>query len=305
MLTATVTLGSLVDRALYDLEAPAERGRPVVMGSNALSSTTEFEFTLKSGSVDVSDLVEFGSELVLVTGKSGDMDPVYTCSRGYYNTEKAAHAEDAVGSANPQFARRRVADMVDRSFTRLEALGVPLIASSQEYREPGLQYLALGADVREVLQVLYLHPTTGRIVPLDGWQQYDHMPASFSSTGKALKLSRFVSDSDELTVVYTTPYQWSGGFPSEAATVELPEAAVELPALFAAAALVSGREVSRQELDRAEEWSRTEPVRGGAGNALVRLKWQEFYRSLDEARRVVGIEVPTHRPFIKRPKVRI
>jgi hypothetical protein len=68
---------------------------------------------------------------------------------------------------------------------------------------------------------------------------------------------------------------------------------------------VGGREISRQQLDRAEEWARTEPLRGNGGGALVRAKWQDFYRVLDEARRVVQAEVPKTRPLIKRPKVRV
>lgn len=304
MQTATVTLGSLVDRALFEVEAPSERGMPLVMGSNHLENTTDTQFTLTSGSLNPSDLAEFGSELVLVTERSEDVDPIYTVARGYYGTTKAVHAAGTVGAANPQFSRRRTADFIDRALTRLEALGVPLVEAEEMERETGKRHVVLPAEVRQVLQVLYLNETSGRVLELDGWFQYDTVPTATSPTGKLLMLPWYVADSDVLQVVYSTPYTWLGGFPDEAATVTLPVGAVDLPAAYAAAMLMSGREVSRGQLDRAEEWTQTEPLRGQGGTALVRLKWQEFYRTLDEARRVTSFEVPTHRPLVKRPKVR-
>lgn len=305
MQTTSVTLGTLVDRALYELEAPAERGAPLVMGSNHLENTTDTDFTLSVGELSASDIVEFGSELVLVTAKSADVTPIYTCSRAYYGTTAAIHAAASLGSKNPQFARRRVADAIDRALPRLEALGVPMIVSATVSRVAGLRQVELPAAVRQVLQVLYVNTTSGRILELDGWFAYDTVPTAVSSTGKILMLPWYVLDDDDLHLVYSTPYAWTGAYPDEAATVTLPVGAEELPSSYAAAMMIAGREVSRQELDRAEEFSRTSPLQQGSGGALVRATWQNFYRSLDEVRRVVQFEVPTVRPLRTRPKVRI
>lgn len=298
MQTTTVSLGDLVDRALYEIEAPAERGVPLVLGSNHLENATDTQFTLTGGVLQVNDVAEFGSELVLVTAKSADLTPVYTVSRGYYNTTAAAHAAGSTGQANPQFPRRRVAEFVDRALVRLEGLGVPLVSSGTFNRTAGKRQVVLPADVRQVLQVLYVNPTSGRVLEVDNWFQYET-----SDMGNILMLPWYVMDSDELDIVYTEPYTWVGSFPDESATVALPVGAEDLPASYAAAMLVSGREVSRMQLDRAAEWAQTEPLRGQSGGALVRAKWQEFYRTLDEVRRVVDHSVPKHRPFVKRAKV--
>jgi len=306
MQTSSVTLGTLIDRALYELEAPAERGAPLVMGSDFLENTTDTQFTLSTGELSVSDIAEFGSELVLVTAKSADVDPIYTVSRGYYGTAKAVQAAGDLGSKNPQFARRRVADAVDRALPRLEALGVPMITSATMSRTADLRQLELPATCRQVLQVLYVNATSGRVLELEGWFQYDTVPTGVSSTGKLLMLPWYVKNSDSLHLVYSTPYVWAtASFPDETATLTLPIGAEELPSTYAAAMMVAGREVSRQELDRSEEFSRTSNLQQNSGGALVRATWQNFYRTLDEVRRVVTFEVPTARPLRTRPKVRI
>jgi hypothetical protein len=302
--TTTVTLGSLVDSALYEIEHPSERGVALVMSSsNFLENATDTQFKLRSGELKVNDLAEFGSELVMVTAKTADLDPVYTVHRGYYGTTAVAHGAGKVGQSNPQFPRRRVAEFINRSLTRMEAMGVQLVSSATVNRAPGKRYALLPVEVREVLQVLYVNPDTGRVIPLDGWTEWDNMPGEVAGTGKVLSLPWYVMDEDDIHIVYTEPYAWTGQFPAETAQIALPMVAVDIPSTYAAAMLVAGREVSRAQLDRVEEWAQTEPLRGQGGGALVRAKWQEFYRLLDEAKRVVALETPTHRPFIKRPKV--
>ena len=134
---------------------------------------------------------------------------------------------------------------------------------------------------------------------------YDSIPTAKVASGKALRVASYVRDTDDLEVVYQAPYTWSTSpaFPLETATIEMPVGAEDLPAVYAEAWMVSGREVSRQQLDRAQDWENTEPVRGGQSGALVRAKWQEFYRALDEAKRVTQLSVVPHRPFVPRPKL--
>lgn len=307
MQTTTVTLSDMINRTLFELEAATEKGVPVVMSSlDTLENDTDTQFKLASGQLAVSDIVEFGSELCLVTVKSGATPPIYTVQRGYYNTTPVEHVGGTVGHANPQFPRRRIADFLDRARTRMEALGVPMVTSETVDREAGLRQVVLPADTRQVLQVLYVNPSTGRVLELDGWFEYMNVPVTVASTGKLLMLPWYVTDSDELVLVYTEPHVWgTATFPDETATLSLPVGTEDVPVAYAAAMAVGGREISRQQLDRAEEWARTEPLRGNGGGALVRAKWQDFYRVLDEARRVVQAEVPKTRPLIKRPKVRV
>jgi hypothetical protein len=307
MSTVTVTLGQLVDRALLELQGPAEQGRRVVLAEsdNGLTAVDGTTFKLVEGtdgsSVNPTDLIEFGSELLLVTAKTDDPEPLYTAARAYYQTTATTHASGTVGHLNPSHPRRRVAEGVRRSFARLEALGIPFRTVDTFTRQEGYAYLEMPANTREVLQVLYWG-TDGRLRVLDGWRFFDTVPTGKFASGKALNVGYYVADEDELEIVYTTPYRWSSypDEPDEDSTVEMREGSEDLPALYASAWSLSAREISRSELDRSEEWNRSEPQERGQSGALVRARWQEFYRALDEARRLDPPPQPL--VYVPRPK---
>jgi hypothetical protein len=240
---------------------------------------------LTTGSAAVSDVLEFAAELMLVTVAAA---PTYTVSRGYYGTTAVSHAATQTGFRNPQWNRQRVAGAVRRAFPRLEALGVPLIKSTTCYPETTVEsdfnlYIDVPEEVREVLAV------RDDLSEIDHWQFVEDLPTSSGyHTGKVVRLPRWVTDDDDFYVTYRAPYRWSThpAAPVEASTIDIPEGAEDLPSAYAAAWLCSAREISRQEIDRSTEWNQTEPTRGGVSAGLVRAKWQEFYRMLDEVRRI-------------------
>lgn len=290
MSTIAVTLGQLVDRAVYDLMAHDERGARIVLSSSAGSSDVTLAINAGNGRVAVSDVVEFGDELVLVTGVN-DAQTQLTVSRGYYGTTPAALATNAVGHVNPPHSRRRIAEAIRRSFTRLAAFGIPLIVSGTYNTADGETLIQLPEDCLEVLEVLYQSTDTARLYPIQGWRFFDSVPTGKVSTGKAINVPRRTDDSDDIEIVYRAPYRWSThpADPDGDATITMQEGTEDLPALYAAAWLVSAREMSRVEIDKAEEWGRTAQVERGVTAAITRAKWQEFYRALDEARRVVRV----------------
>lgn len=300
MNTTTITLSELIDNALFELEAAEES--PLLTALSAAvadDSVTTFTYTGQD-LIKTTDVVEVDQELMLVTGVSyADPTTTVTVSRGYYSTTAAAHASGAAVRINPTFPRRRVAEGINRSLTRIEALGIRLIVSTTVTRTAGKQFVELPAACREVLRVTYMNPDSGRFVEIPAWNLFQNVPTSVVTSGRALRIPWFVSDLDELIVEYATGHEWTGTFPQESATLTLHEAAVDLPSAYAAAWLVSNREVSRQEIDRGAEWSQSVQQRSGA--PMVRLKWQEFYRTLDEAKRIVTLEVPKRRPRITRP----
>lgn len=287
MALMTLTLEQLVNRAQFDLLDPGGQGMRVVLAED-VSTTSDNSFTLQDANgLNVTDVIEFGDELMLVTGKSTDPTPVITVSRGYFNTTPATYTNGAVGFVNPTYPRRRIAEGVRRAFPRLESLGVPIIKTVTKNRVAGLAYCEMPADCRDVLQVLYFG-TDGRLYKLDGWEFFDNLPTGTWSTGKALNLPRAVSDTDDLEIVYRAPYRWSNhpSDPVPSSTIQIPEGAEDLPCLYAAAWLTSSRDISRTEIDRSEEWNRSAPFSTGSTAALIRARWQEFYRALDEARKL-------------------
>lgn len=302
----TVSLAELVDRALLEVQNQTEQGLRVVMSTPALSTTAGTSFRLVSAdAVHPTDLIEFGDELVMVASKSDDIVPNLTCSRGYYQTTPGVHPDGTVGFVNPQFPRHRVAEAVRRSFARIDALGVSVVLSGVFQREPGQQHVLLPTGTKEVFDVFY-NAGTGRLVELDRWRFEHSLPTSTFSTGNAVLLPTYVSDIDELVIRYRAPYRWSSypNKPTMSSTITVPEGAEDLPSLYAACWLLSAREISRHEIDRSEEWNRSEPVvdRGSPGQ-MVRSKWQEFYRALDEARRVN--HMPARRQYHKMPRRRL
>lgn len=302
MNTVQVTLGTLIDRALTELEAPSERGLRVILDSNDLSTTSDTTFTLTDAdAVNVSDLLEFDDELVLVTAKTDDPVPVFTCARGYYGTTKGTHAAGDVGVVNPAYPRHRVAEGVKRSFSRLESLGIPYVKATSVFPSGQFYWVEVPSEARRVLRVWYENTRYGIIREVGSWDHVRDLPTSVYPTGQILKLPRHSGDIDELHITYQAPYRWSTfpNEPVEASTIRIMEGATDLPAMYAAAWVVSAREISRYELDRTEEWNREATTRTGSSGATVRALWQNFYRSLDEARRLE--DVPQHRPYRRMP----
>jgi hypothetical protein len=302
MALVTVTLGTLIDRALSELRGPHDKGLRVVLSGSLTDSATTFSL-VDGSAVNVSDLIEFGSELMLVTAKTADVVPVFTVARGYYGTTAAAQSASAVGEVNPPYPRIRLADAVRRSFARLEALGLPLVTTSTFNRVTDKRHVLLGESVREVLRVSHLDEETGEWIDLDKWSHVTNVTTSIASGGNLLAIPRYVQDEDDLEVTYRTPYRWSThpSVPVEASTISLREGTEDLPAMYAAAWMVGAREISRQQLDKSTEWNQGEPARGGISMSLVRLKWQQFYAAIDEARRLDP--VPIHRPYVRQPRV--
>lgn len=303
MNTISVSLGTLVDRTLNEMSGPLEQGRRVVLSSD-LNDTDTTMTLLDATGVSVSDIIEFGSELVLVTAITDDATPTITISRGYYRSTAAAHTTGDTGLVNPPFPRVRVAEAVRRSFARFEALGLPLVSTDSYNREADMLYAILPAETRTVLRVSYFSPDTGLWLNLDRWTFHDDVPTAKVSTGKLLRVPRYVQDDDDLEVTIRTPYRWSTHptAPTEASTITMIEGTEDLPAAYAAAWLVGAREISRAQIESSQEWNQAEPMRGGVSMTLLRLKWQDFYRSLDEARRLVP-SMPIHRPYRRTPRL--
>lgn len=302
MNTVTVSLGTFVDRALAELQEPSEVGWQTPLLADITAGAASLTLT-DASTVNVTDLLECGAELMLVTSKSADAIPVIGISRGYYKSTAASHSAGNIVTVNPQYARVRVAEAVQRSFPTLEAMGLPLIKAGVYSINTSTGYVSLGEDVRDVLRVSYLSVPDGRWSDLGGWRFVDAAPTATFPTGKLLSVSRGVSATTSLQVTTKSPYRWSSFplAPAESDTILILEGAERVPSIYAAAWIVSRREISRSQINRSEEWNQGEPTRGGVSATLVRVLWQEFYRALDEAKRLPII--PLYRPYI--PMVRI
>lgn len=299
MLSVTKTLDSLVDDALAEIARYDERGYRVLTTSD-MSDTTGTTLSIDNGlRVSASDVIEVDNELMLITATSADPNPILTVSRGYDGTTAATHTSGTPGTVNPMFARRRIARWVVRAFARLEAKGIFNVVSTQLYRTAGEEYFVLPGDCRDVIRVGYMD-SYGRFEPkIDGWRFFDDMPTTLIPSGRIVRLPRFLADTDQLIVTYRAPYRWSNypADPDGSSTISMPESTQDLPPMYAACCAATGREMSRQDIDRSAEWNRSQGYTSGISTGLVRQKWQEFYQAVDDARRLYVPDIP--RPFVR------
>lgn len=295
-----VTLGDLIDRTLLRVQAVPDRGAASTLVGALLAADTSFTLSSNEISLAVSDVVEVDGELMLITAVSADAVPEFTVARGYNFTTAAAHDAGDVVQFNPSYPRVRIADAIRSSFTRFEALGLPLVLArvfypSESWSDSYRQVIEMPAETREVYAV------RRDLYEVERAFFIDDLPTSDYPTGKVIRLPRGQAfDEDGVRVTFRVPYRWDSwpDTPDETAIMQMPEGAEDLPVIYSIALMMSNREVSRLEVDRAEEWARTEPSRGGSTNAAVNRWWQEFYRALDEARR---LNPPSpRRPYVKR-----
>lgn len=297
--TETLTVSGLIEDTLEKLYRTGERPRVITMGTTNLADSSTVSFIVNSGDEDllsVTDVVEFGDELVLITAKSSASTPVFTASRGYANTVAGSHAIGTVGVKNPQWGRKQVRRALERYFDRAGNLWLPNIVSDVLNTTTDKYFVEMPTDTMRVLEVSYMHPTSGRIVYIDNWSFHPRIPTAKITSGKAIRTPAVIDESDDLLVTYQTAYSFTGTG-TEDDTIAVPVGSQDLPCQYGAAYLLAGRELSRTEVDHVEEWNQEQAARSGTNIRLMREMWGQFYRSIDEARRL--IDVPRHRPFRK------
>lgn len=302
MNTVSVSLATLINNTVLRLEGSNDRALVTTINDAIDADDTSITVADAAG-ISISDVLELESESVLVTAKTDDAVPVITIARGYYFSTAATHAAATVCSVNTRYPRVRIATAIQSAFGRMEALGLPLVMSDNYSRTTDKKYVLLPAATRDVLAVYYT-ATDGRLWPLDGWTYFDTMDPAEFATGKILRLPRYLQNEDSIQIVTRIPYRWDSypDPPDDTAEITLYEGTEDLPCLYACAWLLASREISRMNVDRAEEWNQGEASRGGISASVLRLQWQEFYRSLEEAKRLVPA-MPVHRPYRRTPRL--
>ena len=302
MAVITLTLGDLVDEAIANMYRGAERPRQVAVTATALTdgTTTTFTHSLPELTPSTTILEAPDGEQMLVTGVSDDATPIVTVSRAYNNTTAASGWPTGTQLLiEPRWGRAEVTRWVRHWFSGPGNTYLPSLTSQSMNREAGLQFIELPADVINVVRVRHYSELSGRVVDIGGWQFEDRIPTAIVTSGRLLRVPSSIWDADDLIVEWTTPYTWSGT--GEAATIEVPVGADDLPIIYASAYGIARREITRVELDKVVEWNQEQAARAGINLRLLRDMWGEYYRRVDEARKLQ--DVPRHRPYRKRAKV--
>lgn len=286
------------------LQRANERPAQVVVGSNALDSVSDTTLTLTGtiAAVQPTTLLEVGQELLLVTARSADATPVFTVVRGYAGTPKATAATGATVLIKPTWPRYEVRRRVLRAFSGPMTTYLPSITSTKVDVVANTYYVEMPSNCIDVLRVGFTTldgSSTSQWTEITQWEFVEDVPTTIVASGKMLTYPYGFQSGQDLHVTYQRPYTWSAGGddPAEAATIDVPVGAEDLPALYAAAYMASNREIARNELDKVEEWNQEAAMRQGMNLRLVSMLWGEFYRRLDECRRVQG--VPKKRSYRK------
>ena len=293
--TNSVTLGELIDETFEHLYRVTGRPLDATLASAISPTSTTFTLSTADDSIQVTDVLENGQELLLVTAKSDDTTPVFTVVRGYAGTTAVSATIGDQLVVNPPHSRRDIAKRIRRAFQTLMNRHLPTITNALLTRETGLQFIELPANTVKVFSARHVISGTGRIVDVGGWQFEQDLPTTDFTTGKVLRISASVTDTDEIIVVYQTPYLWSTEPPAEDSTIDIPLGTEDIPALWAAAYTATRREIQRSEVDQIEEWNQDQAIRQGVNLRLARDLWGEVYRRVDEARDLQYI--PAHRPY--------
>jgi hypothetical protein len=299
----TVSLGTLIDETLSRLYRHSERPLQVTM-SGAPSDAADTTLTLTTGDaskISITDVIEINQEAMLVTAVNTTTD-VLTVARGYAGTTAVGtHAGTDPVLVQPGHLRADLSRFVQRCVSGPMNIYLPYITSATMYRTSGKQYIEMHADTQRVLSVRHMIGSTGRIIDVGGWQFEEDLPTGLVTSGKAVRVPSTVENDDALIVVSVQPYAWTAVPPAESSTLSVPLATEDLPSLWAAAYAITGHEITRLDLDQIEEWNQDAAVRQGFNVRLMRELWGEFYRRIDEARRVQN--VPRNRTFRKMAKV--
>ncbi len=297
--TSTVSQGTLIEDTLEMLYRDSERPFQVTVGSNALDTASDTQLTVSDATrVQVTDILELGSELCLITAKSSDSTPVLTVARGYAGTTASSgHTTGTTALINPPWSRNSIKSYLARCFNSALNAFIPNLTSQSMSRATDLQYIVMPSNTMRVYSVRHIIGQTGRIIDINGWQFEEDMPTGDISTGKALRLPSSIENEDSVIVVFQTPYEFTSE--EETGTVNLPLGSEDIPALWAAAYATTRREVNRMEVDKIEEWNQDAAMRQGVNLRWARELWGEVYRRIDEAKSLQY--VPKYRPYRKMP----
>lgn len=294
MPTETITVGDLVGRTLDILHRHTERPQ-----TRAVSGVTSTQLTMADTlGLATGTLLEATYELLRVSSVSGT---TVNLERAYGGTPSAGNAFTSVAK-DPLWARHSVVRAISDHLAGLYAQ-VPLVKNAEVTVAEGRQFIDLTAlpDFWTPIRVGFFSATTGAFIDLPGWEFVDDIAAAaFPGVTRLLTLPGGLVTGEKVTVTYRALYTGvSYTTPNDAATVTVPLGARDLPALGAAARLLSNREVSRAEIDRVEEWTQEAAIRGGWTLRAVNQLWQEYYRRVDEVSRAVKETLPKHRPYRK------
>lgn len=232
-----------------------------------VASTATMEFAM--GSINTGAVLGIDLEELYTWSIAGS---VATVQRGWNGSTAATHADDAIVEVNPLFSAWRIFNEINaelHSITpaiyQVKTVSVTAtVASSYN----------MAADVLDVLTVQYNDIGPSQDWPvLSRWAFLANQDTSSFASGKALTFYEMPIPGRTLRITYAAPLAPLATIGDTVETTSgIPASAVDIPAIGAAARLLSSREARRSQLDAQPEPRQAQDVPpGAAGDGASRL----------------------------------
>lgn len=193
---------------------------------------------------------------------------VATVQRGWNGSTAAAHNDDSVVEVNPLFSSWRIFNELNAELSSL---------SPQVYQVKTVSATAtadssynLATDVLDILTVQYNDYTGADWPVLTRWALLTNQDTSVFASGKALRLYEMPAPGRTIRVTYAAPLSTLATITDTVETVSgIPAGAVDIPAIGAAARLLSSREARRSQVDAQPEPRQASEVPPGAARSAA------------------------------------
>ena len=214
-----------------------------------------------------------------------------TVERGFNGSTAATHADDSIVLVNPRYPRHIILRNLNHELNDLSSPvnGLYQIATVDLTYSPGYDGYDLAGvtNLTSILDVFYEEPTRRDWTPIHGWRLNRNLPTADFASGMALFVPSAFPGST-IRVRYAAPFTTIALDTANVETTSgLPATAIDIPPLGAAARLVLGREVPRNQVESQPASRRAEEVPPGAiANSARGLMAMRSQRIADEAMRL-------------------
>ena len=229
------------------------------------SADTSFAFDFALGSITEGAVLGVDLEEVHVWSATA---PNATVQRGWNGSTPAAHAAGTIVEVNPLFSAWRILGEINAELSSL---------SPQIYQVKTVSATAttdssydLADDVLDILTVQYNDYAGADWPQLSRWSLLANQDTAVFASGRALRLYEMPAPGRTLRITYAAPLGALTALSDDVTTVTgLPATAADLPAIGAAARLLSAREARRSQIDSQPESRQAADVPPGAARGAA------------------------------------
>jgi hypothetical protein len=188
--------------------------------------------------------------------------------RGMNGSVAASHTSGTIIEVNPLFSSWRIFSEINAELNSLSPQIYQVKTVTRTATTAGSYDLA--ADVLDILTVQYSDYSGDDWPVLGRWALFTNQDTTAFASGKALRLYELPPPGRALRVTYAAPLSTLSTIADTVETTSgIPASAVDIPAIGAAARLLSSREARRSQVDAQPEPRQAQDVPPGAARSAA------------------------------------